>query len=83
MVGDFDSGVGLVRRVQPGTSAAIDLQSIGWQEYWGSGDVSGAEWSFFVKHQVALLGMKPVEEFFPLALVPPGLTPRKQYETPT
>ena len=78
MVGDFDYGVGLVRRARHAVSSPIDLQRLGWLDEWGRGDISNAEWSFFVEHQVALTGLKPVEEFFPLALVPPGMTSKEQ-----
>ncbi|KAG5187727.1 hypothetical protein JKP88DRAFT_267798 [Tribonema minus] len=61
-VGDFDYGVGIVRRGRnPNPLVLYDFPD--WRSEWGEGQVSKEEWIFFKKHEVMLLDLMPVSQF--------------------
>eukprot|EP00611_Tribonema_gayanum_P024675 TRINITY_DN549_c0_g1_i1.p2 TRINITY_DN549_c0_g1~~TRINITY_DN549_c0_g1_i1.p2 ORF type:complete len:359 (+),score=35.02 TRINITY_DN549_c0_g1_i1:2407-3483(+) len=69
-VGDFDFGVGIVRRARNICPLPIAGSLPGWQQAqgWGEGDVTAAEFAYFKQHEVYLSDLMPVEEFFPRAM---------------
>jgi hypothetical protein len=65
LVGDFAFGVGIVREAH--NNSPLNLDQIGWSSDWGHGEISVDEWLFFKKHQVALTGLLPIEDFLKAA----------------
>jgi hypothetical protein len=67
-VGDFAYGVGIVRKAH--NKSLLNLDQFGWSSDWGHDEISVDEWLFFKKHQVALTGLLPIEDFLQAAYKP-------------